>query len=500
MKRLFLFLGLAYLQPIHCQEKPNVILIYADDLGYGDLSGYGATKLKTPNIDQLIQDGVKFTNAHATAATCTPSRYSLMTGKYPFRQSGTGVLSGDAALIINSSERTFPKIFQEAGYKTALIGKWHLGLGQGVSKNWNEAIKPGPLEVGFDYSFIFPATADRVPTVFVENHYVLNTNPDDPIEVSYSKKIGNEPTGLENPELLKMKASPNHGHNNTIVNGIGRIGWMSGGKDAIWSDEEITLTFSNKVVDFIKEHKDTPFFLNYNCTEPHVPRMPATMFKGKSGLGYRGDAILQLDYTVGQIITALKETGLYENTLIIFSSDNGPVLDDGYQDGAVEQLGDHDPFGGLRGGKYSIYEAGTRVPFIVSWPKRIKPGQSSEALISQVDLFASFDYFLHNKKTKQEILDSEPLWNVLIAKDKKGREYLIKSAGTKAIIKGDYKYIMPSNGPEKNTLVNIELGNSKFPQLYNLRHDIGEKDNIAESKPNLTSELNQVLTKELDRK
>lgn len=482
------------------QQRPNVILIYADDLGYGDLSGYGATKLNTPNIDQLIYDGVKFINAHATAATCTPSRYSLMTGKYPFRQQGTAILTGDAALIINPNERTLPRIFKEAGYVTGLVGKWHLGLGDSVTKNWNATIKPGPLEVGFDYAFIFPATADRVPTVFVENHHVVNTKVEDPIQVSYLKKIGDEPTGLENPELLKMKASPNHGHNNTIVNGIGRIGWMSGGKEARWSDEELSFTFVNKVLDFITLNKDKPFFLNYNCTEPHVPRMPATMFKGKSGLGLRGDAILQLDYSVGQIISALKHNGLYDNTIIIFSTDNGPVLDDGYEDEAVEKLNGHDPFGGLRGGKYSIFEGGTRVPFIVSWPNGIRGGQVSEALLSQVDLLASFDYFLNSNKNNTGLIDSEPLWDVLIAKDRKGREKLIKSASTRAIIQGDYKYIMPNSGPAKNNLVNIELGNAPEDQLYNLKNDIGEQNNLAKKQPMITKQLKEALHKELKNK
>lgn len=331
------------------QQKPNVVLIYVDDLGYGDLGSYGATKLNTPNLDALASEGIRFTNGHATAATCTPSRYSLMTGNYPFRQTGTGILPGDAKLIIPQDKITLPKVFKDAGYQTAVIGKWHLGLGDQVDKDWNGSIKPGPLEVGYDYSFIFPATADRVPTVFLENHHVLGVNKADPIMVSYNKKVGSEPTGKENPELLKMKNSLNHGHDNTIVNGIGRIGWMSGGKEAKWVDEELTLTFADKAIRFIQDHYQKPFFLTYNATEPHVPRMPATMFKGKSGLGYRGDAILQLDYTVGQLVKTLKDNKVYENTIIIFSSDNGPVLDDGYDDGAVSQLNGHNPFGPYSG-------------------------------------------------------------------------------------------------------------------------------------------------------
>lgn len=264
------------------------MLIYADDLGYGDLSTYGATDIQTPNIDKLAQAGTQFTNAHSTSATCTPSRFALMTGNYPWRLQGTGILPGDAKLIVPTDKSTLPKVFKEAGHHTAVVGKWHLGLGEEVEKNWNEDIKPGPNEVGFDYSFIFPATADRVPTVFMENHRVVGLDPADPIRVDYKEKVGNDPTGKDHPELLKMKSSPNHGHNNTIVNGIGRIGFMEGDHQARWVDEEVSATFLHVAQNFITEHKDDPFFLFFALTEPHVPRMPATYFKGKSDLGYRG--------------------------------------------------------------------------------------------------------------------------------------------------------------------------------------------------------------------
>lgn len=214
-----------------------------------------------------------------------------MTGEYPWRK-GAAILPGDAALIIPTNRTTLPGMFKNAGYKTAIVGKWHLGLGAEVAKNWNAGIKPGPNEVGFDYSFIFPATADRVPTVFMENGKVLATDGKDPIQVDYYKKVGNDPTGEDHPELLKMKASPGQGHNQTIVNGIGRIGYMSGGHKARWVDEELSLTFLTKAQRFIEEHKSTPFFLYLALTEPHVPRMPATMFKGKSSLGYPGRCYL----------------------------------------------------------------------------------------------------------------------------------------------------------------------------------------------------------------
>lgn len=482
------------------QEKPNVLFIYVDDLGYGDLSAYGAQKIKTPNIDALAQAGIRFTNGHATAATCTPSRYSLMTGRYPFRKTGTGVLPGDAALIISPDQLTLPALFQQAGYQTAMIGKWHLGLGTAVEKNWNAEVKPGPLEVGYGYSYIFPATADRVPTVFLDGHKVVATDSSDPIEVSYQQKIGNEPTGLENPELLKMKASPNHGHNNTIVNGIGRIGWMSGGKKARWTDEEVTYTFLDKAISFIESNKDKPFFISYHATEPHVPRMPATQFRGKSGLGYRGDAILQLDHTVGELVKALKNNGLYENTMVIFTSDNGPVLDDGYVDGAVTELNGHDPRGGLRGGKYSAFEAGTRVPFILSWPKNVKAGQQSDALVSQIDFLASFAKLLGNKNLDAASLDSKEMLAAFLGKDKKGRDYLVKSSGTHSILQGEMKYIKPSKGRAYNPLTDTELGNSPEEQLYNLKKDWGEQHNIAKENPKKVNELKTLLQKELEAK
>ncbi|WP_269010521.1 sulfatase family protein [Aquirufa ecclesiirivi] len=493
---LFLSITLLFASKAYSQKntnRPNVVFIYVDDLGYGDLSSYGATKIKTPHLDKLAKSGLRFTNAHATSATCTPSRYALMTGQYPWRKSGTGILPGDAALIIPTNKITLPSLFQQVGYKTGLVGKWHLGLGNTVQKNWNQKIAPGPNEVGFHYSFIFPATADRVPTVFVENHYVVALDTTDPIEVNYANIIGHDPTGLEHPELLKMQSSPNHGHNNTIVNGIGRIGYMRGGKLARWTDEEMPLTFLAKAKEFIETNKAQPFFLFYALTEPHVPRMPSTMFKGKSGLGLRGDAILQLDWTVGEIMSQLKHLGIANNTMIIFSSDNGPVLDDGYQDGAVTQLNGHKPWGVLRGGKYSTYEAGTRVPMLINWPAKIKP-QVSDAMVCQIDFVASFANFFNKKLPSSEASDSEDMLNALLGKSLEGRKVLVKQGmNSVAIVQGEWKYIEPNAGPAINKLVNIELANSTLPQLYNLKLDLGEKNNVASQHPELVKELSEIL-------
>lgn len=501
MKKVFSIIPcLMLVMHLSAQQKPNVVFIYADDLGYGDLSSYGATKIKTPNVDKLAKQGLLFTNAHSTSATCTPSRYAVMTGMYPWRRTGTDILPGDAALIIPTDKITLPKLFKSAGYETGLVGKWHLGLGTAVEKEWNGELTPGPNEVGFDYSFIFPATADRVPSVFVENHHVVALDSTDPIQVDYKQKVGNDPTGLEHPELLKMQSSPGQGHNGTIVNGIGRIGFMSGGHTARWTDEEMTLTFLEKAKEFIDENKAKPFFLMYTLTEPHVPRMPSTMFKGKSGLGFRGDAILQLDWTVGQIMEQLKLLGIANNTIVIFSSDNGPVLDDGYQDGAVTQLNGHTPWGPFRGGKYSVYEAGTRIPFLISWPGKIKPAKSN-AMISQMDLMASFANLLNKKLPAGEGTDSKNMMNILMGKSNIGRNVLVEQGlQSLAVVEGDWKYIEPGNAPRMDTLTNIELGNSKIPQLYNLKDDIGEKNNLAEKYPARVKELEALLQSIKDKK
>lgn len=478
--------------------KPNVIFIYADDLGYGDVGVYGATKIATPNLDRLSESGIRFTNAHASSSTCTPSRFALMTGDYPWRVQGTSVLPGDAHLIIPVDKITLPKVFKNAGYNTAIVGKWHLGLGDEVKKDWGSRVTPGPNETGFDYSYIFPATADRVPTVFMENQRVVALDPTDPIEVDYKNKVGNDPTGKENSELLKMKASPNHGHNNTIVNGIGRIGFMSGGHSARWVDEEISTTFLTVAKEYMKQNVGEPFFLYFPLTEPHVPRMPATMFKGKSGLGYRGDVILQLDWTVGQILDEVEALGLKENTIIIFSSDNGPVLDDGYMDEAVEKQNGHIPAGPLRGGKYSIFEGGTRVPFMISGPT-IARGKVSDALIGQIDLLASFSKLLDQEVPRGEAKDSEDLWSALTGETEKGREAIVEHSSGLAIVKGDWKYIEPNDKSAYNKLTNTELGNSPEPQLYNLAQDIGEKNNLAKKFPDKLKELQLLLRLEKDK-
>lgn len=476
-------------------QHPNVIIIYADDLGYGDLSCYGATQIQTPHIDKLASEGLRFTDAHATASTCTPSRFSILTGEYAFRNKDAHILPGNASLLIPLHQATLGTVFQGAGYHTACIGKWHVGLGPHQGPDWNGEIKPGPNEVGFDYSFIFPATADRVPTVYVENHKIIALDSSDPIEVNYEHKVGNDPTGKENPELLKMKST--HGHDATIVNGIGRIGWMKGGTKARWADEALADDFLSQAQMFIEKNKKHPFFLYYAINEIHVPRMPDTRFKGKSSLGYRGDVILEMDYVVGQLMKTLDYLGLSKNTIILFSSDNGPVLDDGYADQAVEMNHGHKPAGPLRGGKYSMFEGGTRVPFIIRWPGVIQPGVA-DALISQVDLLASFAALTQQKLNSNDAPDSHNLLDVLLGKSDQGRKTYVEqnNGSVLAYISNGWKYIEPHQGPSLMKAVNIETGLSMQPQLYDLGGDKGEKNNLASKFPDkvkqMAAELKQI--------
>lgn len=502
IKRSYLFqstLGLAALAAlpgISAQEfrEPNIVLIYADDLGYGDVSCYGATRLQTPNIDRIANHGLRFTNSHCTSATSTPSRYSLLTGEYAWRRKGTNVLPGNASALISPERITLPSILRNEGYNTAVVGKWHLGLGPTEGPDWNGEIKPGPYEAGFSYSFIIPATNDRVPCVFVENGRVAGLEISDPISVSYKEKIGTWPTGKENPELLRMH--PSHGHDMTIVNGISRIGYMSGGKSALWIDEDIAEVITGKALRFIEENKEHPFFLYFATHDIHVPRVPNQRFAGKSGMGPRGDAILEFDWSVGEITKTLKRLNLLRSTLIIITSDNGPVVDDGYKDQAVELLGSHKPAGPLRGGKYSAFDGGTRVVFIASWKGKIKTG-ISDVLLSQIDLMASLAKLTGAIIPAAGGPDSFECLDAITGRSTKGREWLIEqsSSGILSIIRGDWKYIEPGPGPKIQINTNTETGNDPLPQLYNLKTDIGEKKNIATENPAIVKELTELLEK-----
>jgi len=465
------------------RRLPNIVIMYADDLGFGDVGCYGATAVPTPNVDRLASRGLRFTDGYATAATCTPSRYSLLTGSYPWRNERAAILAGDAPMIIPDGMATLPSVMRSAGYATGVVGKWHLGLGRG-DLDWNGEISATPLDVGFDRSFIMAATNDRVPCVYVDGRKVSGLDPADPIEVTYKwdKAFPDVPTGRYDPELLKMR--PSHGHDATIVNGVSRIGHMRGGASALWDDERMAEVFLAEAVGFVEEHRDEPFLLYYAFHQPHVPRVPGPRFAGKTGLGPRGDVIAEMDWCVGELTNALERLGLAEDTIVIFSSDNGPVLDDGYEDRAVELAGDHRPAGPLRGGKYSMFDGGTRVPFILSWPGAVEPGESG-AVVSHVDFLASFARLAGAELPSDAVPDSMDVLDALLGRSGTGRDEIV-TEGTRAKTvyrSGDMVYIPPHKGPAVAASTNIETGNSPDEQIYDLSADISQVKNLAGERP-----------------
>ena len=480
---LLLFILLFYSCGSEKNVQPNVVLIYLDDLGYGDVSSYELGTLETPNIDKIANGGIRFTNGYASSATCSPSRYALMTGTYPWRNKRAKIITG-GNLIIDESEMTLPKMFKSLGYETGVVGKWHLGLGKGGPVDYNSLIKPGPNEVGFDHSYIMADTQDRVPTVYIENGNVVNLDPNDPIEINFGNDDYGLPSGTKNPELLTMKW--HHGHNKAIVNGVPRIGYMKGGEKAKWSDIDMADEFINKAKEYLDTVKDKPFFLFYSLQQPHVPRTPHPRFEGTSGMGPRGDVIKEADWCIGEMYDYLEENGILENTIIIISSDNGPVLNDGYYDDAVEKLGEHTPAGNLRGGKYSLYEAGTRVPFITYWKGKIKP-QVSDEVVTQIDFLNSFSSLLGSDTKSKDGVD---LSSVFFENSGKGRDELVIEATSRtAFRQNNWVMIPPYNLPATNPRVNIELGNSKDYLLFNLDEDISQQNDLSKSNPEKLNEM-----------
>ena len=476
-------------------KKPNVIVILADDLGYGDLKCYGAKNVETPHVDKLASEGIRFTNAHTVAATSTPSRYSLLTGEYAWRRPDTDIAAGDVKMIIRPEQYTMADMFKSAGYATAAIGKWHLGLGDKTGgQDWNAPLPAALGDLGFDYHYIMAATADRVPCVFIENGKVANYDPSDPIEVSYTKNFPGEPTGKDNPELL-YNLHPSNGHDMSIVNGISRIGFMKGGGKALWKDENIADSIAVHAIDFIKQHKDEPFFMYFATNDVHVPRFPHDRFRGKNPMGLRGDAIAQFDWTVGQLMETLDQLGLTENTLIILSSDNGPVVDDGYKDKAEELLHGHTPSGPWRGNKYSAFEGGTAVPVIVRWPQKIKKTGDSDVLMSQIDWLASLGALVNARLPKGSAPDSYDRLGNLIGTDKTDRPWIVEQSmnHTLSVRTKDWKYIEPNDDPTTFMKAEkIETGNLNVPQLYEMEK-VSEQENVAEKYPKKVFELQTIL-------
>lgn len=451
--------------------KPNIIVILADDVGWGDLGCYGATQIKTPNIDGLAREGMRFTDAHASASVCTPTRYSLLTGQYSWRRDAAGlnrgVANGDSPLLIPVGMKTLPGMLRDAGYRTAAVGKWHLGFGN-AAPDYNADLSPGPLEIGFDEFFGFPATNDRVPPVYVKDHRVVGLDPADPITISYTQP--------SDPAMTHMAA------------GRYRIGWMRGGKSAFWKDPKIADVLTGEAVAFIEREKARPFFLYFAPHNCHAPVVPGPRFAGSSGLTARADSIQELDWSVGEILKTLDRLDLAKNTLIVFSSDNGAYV--------IDEKG-HRPNGPYRGEKSQLWEGGHREPFIARWPGRIKPGVASE-LICLVDLPATAAAVAGVKLPADAAPDSFNLLPTLLGENKTPpRENVILMSGTGALTvrEGAWKYIPDlalangwSAGPRK-------AGGPSGPGLYDVDADPGETKNVVREKPDVEQRLAASLAK-----
>ncbi|MDW7692906.1 arylsulfatase [Flammeovirgaceae bacterium SG7u.111] len=478
---------------------PNIVLINADDLGYGDLSCYGATKVHTPNIDKLAQDGRSFSDAHSASAVCSPSRYGLLTGSYPLRRNFWGALGGiNDGLSIDTTQITLASVLKDAGYSTACVGKWHLGLG--VDKpDYNKPLKPGPLELGFDYFYGIPMVNSGPPFVYVENHHVVGYEPSDPFVLGQKS--------------ITQKWPAKGGY--TAIGGAEKA-------HLLYEDEKVGTTLKDKAIAWMKKihsnDKDKPFFLYLATINIHHPFTPAPQFKGTSQCGLYGDFIHELDWIVGEVVKSLEEMGVAENTLVIFTSDNGGMLNHGGQDAwkAGHQLN-----GDLLGFKFGAWEGGHRIPFIAKWPAEIAANSKSNHLISQVDLLATFAAIVAKPLSKEECPDginqlpelkgetTEPLRDILMITPNCPSHLTVR--------KGEWVYIPAQDaggfqgteigahnlgGAAATVLTgqaNSDIENGKIKpdaqpaQLYNLKNDLYEAINVYGQYPEIQHELDDIL-------
>jgi arylsulfatase A-like enzyme len=446
---------------------PNIIVILADDVGVGDAGCYGATKIKTPHIDRLAAEGRRFENGHASAAVCTPTRYSMLTGQYSWRHDANGinrgVANGEAPLLIPTTMTTAPGLLKDAGYRTAVIGKWHLGFGT-EKPDYNGELRPGPLEVGFHEYFGIPATNDRIPTVFVRDHRVVGLDPADPIRISYNKE-----------EAGRLGLS-------SFAAGRQRIGWGKGGKSAWWKDEDIAETHTGEAVQFIERNKDNRFFLYFAPHDVHAPKIPQKRFAGVSGLGERADMLLGLDDAIGQVLQTLDRLGLAKDTLILYSSDNGAYVND--------EMG-HRPTGPFRGIKSQSWEGGHRVPFIVRWPARIRPGVSKD-LVSTLDVPATICAAAGIPLPKDALPDSYNLLPALLGEaNPLKRDYLIIQCGSGhlSVRSGPWKFIPDLAQADGWKSVKKDPSAPTRPAIFDLSKDPGEKDNLLKESPEIATRL-----------
>lgn len=463
--------------------QPNVVVILADDLGYGDTNAYGAdpTHLRTPNLDRLAREGLRFTNAYSGASCCSPSRYALLTGELAFRNPrAQGVMTGNAAASIDPGRTTLATVFQDAGYATGFVGKWHLGLGD-PAPDWNGALTPGPIEAGFDECFYFPGTGDRVPCVWVRDHHVVGLDPADPIEVDYEQNFEGEPTGAENPELLTLPLVPGHGHTNSIVHGTSRIGFARGGVAAQWVDEEMSDTIAREAVGFLERHQDEPFLLYVATHGIHEPKIPHERFLDSSGSGIYGDQVHELDDAVGQVLDALDRLDLARDTLVLFTSDNGGTDWIAYDYGERNELHGHAPNGALRGEKFTHWEGGSRVPWMVRWPALVEAGTESDAVVGLVDVTASMARLVGTEIPEGQAPDSVDVLDALLGVSPTGREEFvgIQSGRNLFVRRGDWKWV-PARRQQPG-------------QLFDLASDPAETTDVSDEHPELAAALDARL-------
>jgi arylsulfatase A len=476
-------------------DQPNIILINADDLGYGDLGCYGAIKVQTPNIDQLAAEGRRFTDAHSASAVCSPSRYGLLTGRYPFRRNFWGPVSPKQSLTIDPGRLTLGRLMKEAGYATACIGKWHLGFGEN-EPDWNGDLKPGPLELGFNHYFGIPSVNSGPPFVYVENHRVVGLDPNDPLE--YQKLS------------VTRKYPEKSGYNN-----------IGGGEAAhrLYIDDQIGTTLKEKAVAWLKQQKkDKPFFMYLATTNIHHPFTPAPRFVSTSGCGLYGDFIHELDWMVGELMATLDEMGAAENTLVIFTSDNGGML---HVTGQAAWEAGHRLNGDLLGFKFGAWEGGHRVPFIARWPGRIPAGTTSGQLISQIDLLATFAAIVGRPLQEDEGPDSInqlesltgtpdfPVRKTLVISPNSPTHLTVRQGkwvyipaqdegGFQGKEKGDHLFAgavaLPFTGKTNSDVVNGKIRKDAPPaQLYDLETDPYQTKNLYAQHPEVVKKLEMVL-------
>lgn len=487
---------------VDAQELPNVVFIFADDMGYGDVSvNNPESRIQTPAIDRLAEQGIRFTEAHSAGAVCTPSRYSLLTGRYFFRTPKQEGYWGYLPPYIEPERETIGDVFIQGGYTTACIGKWHLGLNwvkkneslpliakdnsnAAVNVDFHSKVSGGPRELGFDHSYIMPASLDMPPYLFIKNDEVV-----DPDIIMTAEKYPNRLDDTKNAWDRKNT-------NEQDIYWERGVWWRNGEMSESFKFEDCLDIIAKEGLDFIEQEakSKSPFFLYLPLTGPHTPWLPNNNFKGSTALGTYGDFIAHIDNIVDQITTKLSDLGIEENTMVVFSSDNGAA----WQEEDVLQYA-HQSSWGRRGMKGDAWDGGHRIPLIIKWPKVIKPKSEYNFDVSLVDFFATFSELTSYPLEDNVAEDSYSFLKVLKGNlnDETRDHYIsVSSSGRLAIKKGDWKYIegLGSAGFSSPTRLD-PVKNGPRNQLYNMRLDILESHNLILSEQGKAKEMDSILQK-----